>query len=168
MNREFWHRRRVRAFLAATLAVWVGITLTVGGPAPSAGGQPLQTIAVSITTDVYGGGLVDVMLRGGQQETVRLAGISIKPCVLAGATAVTRDLAGGRWGYLELSSQQRDTDDNLVGYIWIDTVLLNVELVRNGVAVPISTPSRYQSDLNSARDVARSRVAGGWGNGCLP
>ena len=39
--------------------------------------------------------------------------------------------------------------------------MLNVELVRNGVAVPIGPPSRYQTELNSARDLARAQVAGG-------
>lgn len=166
MNLECSRQRRARACLTLALALWLGSALALGGPSQPALGQPLQKIAVSIT-DIYGGELVGVTLRGGQQETVRLAGISITRCVEGSAAARTRALTGGRWGYLELSSQQRDTYGYLVGYIWIDTVVLNVDLVRNGVAVPIGGPSRYQQDLTSARNAARAGAAGGWGSGCF-
>ena len=166
MNLEFSRQRRARAFLTLALALWLGSALALGGPSQPALGQPLQKIAVSIT-DTYSGARVGVTLRGGQQEIVRLDGISITTCVEGGAAARTRALTGGRWGYLELSSQQRDPNGYLVGYIWIDSTVLNVDLVRNGVALPIAGPSRYQQDLTAARNAARAGLVGGWGSGCL-
>jgi len=188
MNLKSECQRRPRAFLMLALALWLGAALALGGPSHAVHGQPLQagdseplahaaasqpvlsqplqTIAVSVS-DVYTGGLVGVTLRGGQQEYVRLAGISISSCVEGDAAARILALTGGRWGYLELASQQRDSNGYLAGYISIDSIVLNVDLVRIGVAVPAAGPTRYQQELASARNAARGALAGGWGTGCF-
>lgn len=166
MNLNIRRQRCARACMTLALTLWLAVALALGGPAQPAFGQSLQTIAVTII-DSPAPEVVRVQLRGGKEDKVHLAGIEIPPCAAWSAASRISALTDRRWGYLELSSQQRNSNGYLVGYILFDTSVLNVELVRSGVARPSGAISRYDFELGSARTTASTRRIGEWGTGCL-
>lgn len=157
---------RMRAVLAALLALWLGLgAALVGWPRP-AFGQSLQSIAVRVV-DVASADVLVIALQSGQRATVRLAGISAPPCIQRDAIARVSGLALNKVVYLELAAQQRDAWGNLVGYVWVDTVMLNTLLVSEGLAAPAAGAARYQQNLDAAGYDASARLHGGWSTGCL-
>jgi endonuclease YncB( thermonuclease family) len=149
------------------LALWLGLGSSLLARPTEASSQPLQSIAVTVA-DAYDGELLEVaLLQSGQRQVVRLTGIAVPPCVQSAAVARTTSLTRGQVVYLELSAQQRDAYGYLAGYIWVDAVMLNEQLVSEGLAEPTGTAGRYQQRLASARASASAYRSGGWSTGCL-
>jgi endonuclease YncB( thermonuclease family) len=156
----------MRTVMLVLLALWLGLAMALVGRPRPAFGQSLQSVAVRVA-DVPGANVLTIALQGGQMDTVRLAGINVPPCIQSDAIARVSGLTLNRTVYLELASQQRDGMGNLVGYVWVDTVMLNVLLVSEGLAAPTTGAARYQQNIDNAGYAAAGRSRGGWGSRCL-
>jgi endonuclease YncB( thermonuclease family) len=166
MNPDVRPHRRMHTVLVALLALWLGLGTALVGWPRAAFGQSLQSIAVRVV-DVSSANVLVIELQNGQSDTVRLAGINAPSCSQPDAIARVRSLALNKVVYLELAAQQRDAEGNLVGYLWVDAVMLNVLLVSEGLAAPAAGAARYQQNLDSAGSSASARLRGGWNTGCL-
>ncbi len=166
MIQEVRRHHRTHTVLVAVLALWLGLgAALVERPRP-AFGQSMQSIAVRVI-DVSSADVLVIALQSGQSATVRLAGISTPPCIQSDAIARASVLTLHKVVYLELAAQQRDSAGNLVGYIWVDSVMLNTLLVAEGLAAPAAGAARYQQNLDAAGYAASTRRRGGWSTGCL-
>src|SRR3954454_24814526 len=104
--------------LGALLLTWPRVALA----------QPLQSVVVTVIGN-HDGERLDLVFRTGQREVLRLAGIDVPECVRPGAIARTQALMEGRATSLEPTGQSRDDGGQLVGYLWVDAVMLNRQLV---------------------------------------
>jgi micrococcal nuclease len=83
------------------------------------------------------------------------------------ASAVNRRLVGGKQVRLELDVQRRDQYGRLLAYVWVDDLMVNAELVRQGYAQVMTVPPnvRYQELFlklqREARAARRGLFAGG-------
>jgi micrococcal nuclease len=80
------------------------------------------------------------------------------------ATAVNRDLVGGKQVRLELDIQVRDRYGRLLAYVWAGELMINAELVRRGYAQVMTIPPnvRYQELLLKLQREARQAGRGLW------
>jgi micrococcal nuclease len=109
-----------------------------------------------------------IVLAGG--EHVRYIGIDAPETdpqePLAGeATTVNRDLVEGKIVRLEVDTSETDRYGRLLRYVWVDDVMVNLELVRRGLAEAKAYPpdTRYQALLEAAETEARQAGRGMWG-----
>ena len=85
------------------------------------------------------------------------------------ASAVNRRLVEGKPVRLELDVQRRDQYGRLLAYVWVDDVMVNAELVRQGYAQVMTVPPnvRYQELFlklqREARAARRGLFAGAGG-----
>jgi len=82
------------------------------------------------------------------------------------ARAANRELVEGNTVRLEKDVSETDRYDRLLRYIWVDVVMVNLELVRRGLAEAKAYPpdTRYQDLLEAAENEARQAGRGMWGN----
>src|SRR5262245_59541563 len=118
-------RDRVRLVV---LVLWLGLGALLPAWPRGALAQPLQSIAVTVTGN-YDGERLDIAFRNGQHEVLRLAGITVPACVRQEAIARTQAFMEGRGTSVELTEPSRDDADHILGYLWVDAVLLNRLLV---------------------------------------
>ncbi len=101
-----------------------------------------------------------------QQQARQLA---LPPDVLrrwAGAAyAFARRHLGGRRVGLETDVQDRDEFGRLLAYVWVDRVLFNLEVVREGYAwsYPVPPNLRYAELLAACQREAQQARRGLWG-----
>jgi endonuclease YncB( thermonuclease family) len=127
---------------------------------------PIQAISVTVTT-LYDGQHVGVRFEDGEREMLRLKGIEVPACFQAQAAQRTSELIQARVTFLELSSTPRDERTNeLVGYLWSDSVLINLALVSEGYAFPNGEGSRYDQNLKAAGEVSEKRAVGVYAKAC--
>jgi micrococcal nuclease len=74
---------------------------------------------------------------------------------------------------LETDVRAADQYQRTLAYAWLDSVMINREMVRRGWAVLYTVPPnvRYEAQLRAAQDSARSERAGHWstdGFACAP
>ncbi len=74
---------------------------------------------------------------------------------------------------LELDVERRDSYDRLLAYVWVDSLMANWALVRQGWAVVLTYPPnvRYVDWFYAAQLESREEGAGLWNSGgfdCLP
>jgi micrococcal nuclease len=116
-------------------------------------------------------------LQAGQPATVRLAGIqppSTRPgappeCSAAAATARVKALLAPNVAVtLERDQQATDRRGRPVRYVWVGGRLLNVQLVREGVAaVPPNSPAgSYDPLIKPAQAAAQAEHRGLWASTC--
>jgi endonuclease YncB( thermonuclease family) len=147
------------------LVLWLGLgALTLAWPRVALA-QPLQSIVVTVTAN-HDGQLLDIAFRNGQRDVLRLAGIDVPACVRQEAIARTQELMAGRGTSLELTGQSRDDAGQLLGYLWIDAVMLNRLLVAEGYAAPAQGNWQYGESLRAAADGAQARGLGFWSRAC--
>ena len=149
----------------ALVALWLALAASLLVAPRPGHAQSLRAIAVTVDA-VYEDGILDVTLKSGQQETLRLAGIDVPDCVRNEAIARLEGLTWGRVAFLELDQPQRDASGQLNGYLRVDGVLLNLLLVTDGLAVPQSGSPRYAADLSAASDTAYAKRLGVWSAAC--
>lgn len=112
-------------------------------------------------------------------EVVRYIGIDTpetvdprKPvqCFGKEASAKNRELVEGKEVKLEKDVSNTDKYDRLLRYIWLDGVLINELLVREGYAKSYSYPPdiKYQDRIVAAQKLAREENKGLWGGACNP
>ena len=101
---------------------------------------------------------------GGRQERVRLIGVSVPDCMTYDAQSRLDGLARGRVAFLELDYQDRDYDNAVLGYLWIDNVMVNTRLVSEGYARAATGGynRRYDDALNAADSRAYKLSVGLW------
>lgn len=125
--------------------------------------------------NVDDGDTIDVRL-GDRIERVRYIGMDAPEVPHYGvggarggeaAARLNRSLVGGRRVRLELDVEQRDHYGRLLAYIWVDGVMINVELVRRGYARALRIPPnvRYQRAFAAAEAEARAARRGLWATG---
>lgn len=112
-----------------------------------------------------------VEIEGGQK--IRYIGIDTPEstktldCFGREATAKNRDLVDGKIIRIEKDVSQTDKYGRLLRYVWIDQMLVNDYLVRQGYAYASSYPPdiKYQDQLTEAQKEARENNRGLWA-GC--
>jgi micrococcal nuclease len=162
-------RNPSRAVAIATLVVAVagcgasrdaGSTTTVA----SAPEQAEPATVVSITD----GDTIVVIRDDGSRETVRLIGIDAPErgeCWAIEATTALESLIPVD-SEIGMTSDQshRDQYDRLLRYLWVGSMLVNEELVRQGAAISRRYPgdTAMSARLDAAQDAARVAGAGLW------
>ena len=143
------------------------------GPAESA-----DSLTVRVT-EIVDGDTIHVELPDGSEEKVRYIGIDTpetqKPdapaeCAADEAEAVNAELVSGRQITLRFGPERRDDYDRLLAYLYVPRpgrrpLFVNAELVRRGLAVPLTiSPNDARAPLfeRLARQSARAG-RGLWG-----
>lgn len=155
-------RRAARAGAAASLPR--------GGPAPSA--EYAEACVVTRVVDA------DTIRCAGLRASVRLIGIDApedeqQPQGDAATAALEALVTPGTTLQLERDRDPRDRYGRNLAYAWLDGVLLNWVLVRQGYAVSVRVAPnfRHAEALEAAEREARTERAGLWGTGgfdCRP
>jgi len=80
------------------------------------------------------------------------------------ATEANRNLVGGKKLYLEGDVEDKDEYGRLLRYVWVDTTMVNAELVRLGYAYSYSYPpnTKYQAYFLQLEKQAREQRLGLW------
>lgn len=84
------------------------------------------------------------------------------------ASEINKQLVEGKTVELEKDVSETDRYGRLLRYVWLDSVLINEYLVREGYAVSSSYPPdiKYQSIFLQAEELARNEKKGLWSNLC--
>jgi len=142
----------------------------------SAVSKPSAPILVSVV-QIIDGDTIRVCCLAGREEKVRYIGVNTpevhhptKGEEPGGreATAVNRQLVGGRQVRLELDVQERDRYGRVLAYVWMDqsveAVMVNAELVRRGYAQVMTIPPnvKYQELFLKLQREAREAARGLW------
>lgn len=149
--------------------------------APACLGAPASIVAGNripcVVTRVVDGDTIRCRIRGAE-ERVRLTGIDApelaqEPHGPMSSAALGRMASVGDTVVLEVDVQDRDRHGRRLAYVWRDSVMLNLEMVRQGWALPYTVPPnvRYEDRFRSAQRQAREGEMGLWGvNGfaCQP
>ncbi len=82
----------------------------------------------------------------------------------AEAQALNESLVAGKAVWLEMDEQDRDSYGRVLAYVWIDDLLVNLELVRQGYAnsYPVPPNLRYVKSFARAEREAREAGRGQW------
>lgn len=146
------------------LSCWLLAVLVVA--VATAGAQPSAIDAVVVR--VIDGDTIQVRI-GARLETVRYIGVNtpelhhpMRGAEPGGreASAVNGEIVAGKRVRLELDVQTRDRWGRLLAYVWVDTIMVNAELVRRGYAQVMTVPPnvRYQGlFLGLERDARQAR-----------
>jgi micrococcal nuclease len=154
-----WHKR-LRQFWFLPLVFLLFLSLS-GCLAPS------QTVTGTVrVTEVIDGDTI--IIEGGYH--VRYIGIDtpeIYPQVEAfgrEAWQANRELVEGKAVRLERDVSETDKYGRLLRYVWVDSTLVNAELVRRGLAEAKAYPpdTKYQSYLEQLEAEARRAGRGMW------
>src|SRR5262245_1080343 len=148
--------------------VWPLALLIVSAVAASA-----QTTIEGIVVRVVDGDTIHVRVDN-RIETVRYIGVDTpevrhptRGAEPGGqeASAVNRELVGGKRVRLELDVRPRDRNGRLLAYVWVVGVIVNAELVRRGYAQVMTVPPnvRYQQLFLDLQRAARQSGRGLWG-----
>jgi micrococcal nuclease len=130
------------------------------------GGASLTGRVVSITD----GDTIRVRLASGREERVRYIGIDTPErgdCFSRRATAVNARLVAGGEVRLERDADERDRYGRLLAYVYAGDVFVNRELVRRGMAQPLTVPPnvRHANEFRRLAERARRAGSGLW-SGC--
>lgn len=150
-------------------AVLAAVLLVLGSVAPvgSASAATLGPVTV-VVLRVGSGDSLSIMF-GRSEESLRLDGIRIPPCMAAEAAARVYGLAAGRAGLLEYDRASYSATGELRGYLRIDGVMLNLVLVSEGYAVqaPGAPNADFDLEVLAAQRAAQAERLGLWGR-CPP
>jgi len=141
----------------------------------SAVSKPSAPILVSVV-QIIDGDTIRVCCLAGREEKVRYIGVNTpevhhptKGEEPGGreATAVNRQLVGGRQVRLELDVQERDRYGRVLAYVYVDKVLVQEELVKLGWAIVTRTQPlpRYRRVLLEKEEEAKTESRGLWAKG---
>ena len=169
-GRRFASRSKRRLFdwrfllLVLIAGVLLGRVFTTWGDAD--GSYPVVSVVDGDTIKVR---------MSGRVESVRLIGIDApetnapgRPvqCFGPEATAKAKEVLAGKAVRLEYDESQgrRDRFDRLLAYAWVDDVLYNEWVIRQGYAreFTYSAPYRYQATFKAAEAEARAAGRGLW------
>lgn len=170
-RRRHFVKRRIRRLLGKrNLVVLVALLLVATVALRSWGGTANGYPVVSVVD----GDTVKVRV-GGRVETVRLIGIDAPEAATSGrpaqcfgpeSTAKAKELLAGKVARLEFDESQgrRDRYDRLLAYVWVNDVLVNDWMIRQGYAREFTyrLPYRYQAAFQAAEQEARAAGRGLW------
>lgn len=136
----------------------------------------LRQPSAYLVTRVVDGDTIEVRLRGGRIEDVRLIGVdtpeTVHPtvgveCFGPAAANFTKSHLEGESVRLEYDVERRDRYGRLLAYVWLDGVMFNKTLVARGFASVSTYPPnvRYVDRFLDAQREARSHDRGLWA-GC--
>lgn len=128
--------------------------------------------AAPLVTRVIDGDTIEVNI-GGTIHKVRYIGIDTpeltdeRPefyALAQEATRYNRDLVEGKTIRLEKDASETDRYGRLLRYVYVESVFVNAELVRQGLAWAKSYPpdTKYQDTLEKAEAEARQDKVGLW------
>lgn len=131
--------------------------------------DPLDPSAeVATVASVTDGDTVDVTLRDGSRETVRLTGINAPErgeCWASEATGVLEALIppGDEIG-MTVDESDRDQFGRLLRYLWVGSMSVNEELVRRGAAISRRYPpdTALSDRFDAAQEEAEAESRGMW------
>jgi micrococcal nuclease len=130
-----------------------------GGPAP----PPPGDLEIATVAEVIDGDTIE--LANGRR--VRYIGINTperdQP-YYEEATAANHHLVGGREVQLERDVESIDQYGRILAYVWVDGILANLEIVRQGFANAFTVPPnvRYEEQFLAAEREARAAGRGLW------
>lgn len=101
-------------------------------------------------------------------ESIRLIGFDAPEAgepFSAEAAAALEGLVAGETVRLEFDAEERDQYGRLLAYVWVGTKMVNVEILRQGVATVYTVPPnvKYVDVLTAAQDEAQAGGLGIWG-----
>ena len=170
-RRRYSVKRRARRLLRGRNLVVLAALLLVAAVAlrswgGTGGGYPVVSVVDGDTVKVR---------MGGRGESVRLIGIDAPEtnapgraaqCFGPESRAKARELLAGTVVRLEFDESQgrRDRYERLLAYVWVNDVLVNERLVRQGYAreFTYNLPYRYQAAFQAAEQEARAAGRGLW------
>ncbi|HMA78739.1 MAG TPA: thermonuclease family protein [Candidatus Paceibacterota bacterium] len=140
---------------------------------PSTTEQVAQSATSTATVvRVIDGDTIDVRV-GGVEERVRYIGIdtpepyagTAPECYAAEATAANRALTKSGVVTLVRDTENRDTYNRLLRYVYVDDTFVNEQLVERGFARPLPIPPnmRFASNISLAAQTAQRDARGLWG-----
>ncbi|MDP2946334.1 MAG: thermonuclease family protein [bacterium] len=147
-----------------------GLTQQVANIGGSVKGEALNESTRSVkVTRVVDGDTIEI--EGG--EKVRYIGIDTpetvdprKPvqCFGVEASKKNKEMVEGKMVRLEKDITDRDKYNRLLRYVWLDDVLVNLELVKQGFAYSYSYPPdiKYQDQIINAQQEAKGAIRGLW------
>ena len=155
--------RSMRAAVLAAVLLVLGSAAPVG-VASAASLGPVTVVVLRVAS----GESLGIMF-GRSEETLRLDGIRIPPCMAAEATARVYGLAAGRAGLLDYDRTAYSAAGELRGYLRVDGVVLNLVLVSEGYAVqaPGAPNADFDLEVLAAQRAAQAERLGLWGR-CPP
>lgn len=103
----------------------------------------------------------------GQEERVRLIGINTPEqgeCFGDDARSILDDLIGGEQILIDTDVEPFDQYGRILGYVWLDDLFVNAELVRQGAALarPYEPNTSLQDVLEAAEKLAQDSETGMW------
>lgn len=139
---------------------------TVSLPTPETTDTTEMGAEVTLGT-VQDGDTISVSYRGAD-ESVRLIGFDapeVGEPFSAKATAALEGLVSGETLRLEFDVEERDQYGRLLAYVWMGTKMVNVEILRQGVATVYTVPPnvKYVDVLIAAQNEAQAAGLGIWG-----
>ncbi len=86
-------------------------------------------------------------------------------CFSEQAKLKNESLVLGKLIRLETEFDKKDKYDRVLAYVWVDNILVNIELVRNGFAKTDTFLSRgkYNNQIEEAERIAKEQELGLWG-----
>lgn len=157
--------RAVRGALVAAWVVVLSVSPVAAYPAAAQASRPFAVDVIAVSSDAS----LQIEIAG-RPDRLRLRGIEIAWCMRSDAVRRLTGLASGQAALLELDEQRRDSSGNaMLGYLWIDGVMLNRLLVSEGYAYASPDPpnSMYEWELDRA-SVASNKAGRGLWDRCPP
>jgi endonuclease YncB( thermonuclease family) len=144
--------------LLASAVVVLTVSPVAAHPAAAQASRPFAVDVVAVNGD--GSLRIEVANR---LTTLRLTGIEIPWCMQEGAVRRMTGLVRGQAALLELD-EQREDGAAVLGYLWIDGIMLNRLLVSEGYAYVGGHPSntKYRWELVRASESPRLANRGLW------
>jgi endonuclease YncB( thermonuclease family) len=144
-------------------------TPTLSQPSPS----PASTNLISVkVVRVIDGDTIEVDIGGGNNKRVRYIGIDtpelgrLPECYAREAYEQNRKLVDGKTVQIDKDVSETDRHARLLRYVYVNSIFVNLELVRLGYAHASSYPPdiKHQDKLRQAEQQARSANKGLWGS----
>jgi len=133
--------------------------------------RPADVLA--LVANVPAADTLEVVMQGdllNQVYTVRLLGITVPPKNGASAWGIVafktvRDMLNGKVVRLAQDSTVQNADGELPRYVYLSETLVNLELIKMGLAEPSFTApdTKFQAQFTSAANTAREAGIGIWG-----
>lgn len=142
-------------------------------PTPIPTATPLPSDVLALVANVPTADTLEVVMQGdllNQVYTVRLLGIAVPPKEGASAWGIVafktvRNMLNGKVVRLVQDSTIQNSDGELPRYVYLQGTLINLELVKAGLAKPaFAVPdTKFQARFTTAANAANEAKLGVWG-----
>jgi endonuclease YncB( thermonuclease family) len=147
------------ATVSSVCLAWLAASWLVAAPVMA----QMPGVLSVLVTGVESGEVLDIRYDG-HPARLRLIGVAVPSCMIGDAGRRVDVVARGRVALLEMDSVTLDSANEVLGYLWIDEVMLNIRLVSEGYAVFDSDGMnvRYDPEFLAAGNVASRGRYGLW------